>query len=130
MSKSLFQKYFTICASIILFSITVLGMVLLLFAAQYFKKERQDLLSSNVQKAVTYTADNYVRNGYRYLNTSILSQLFDMLSASTEAELFLTDLNGKTQFCTEDMPCQHTTFTIEPSILKELEKGKEYRETG
>ena len=47
MQKSLFSKFFTVCLSIILASISILGVVLLVFASQYFKNDKFDLLSRN-----------------------------------------------------------------------------------
>ena len=40
MQKSLFSKFFTVCLSIILASISILGVVLLVFASQYFKNDK------------------------------------------------------------------------------------------
>ena len=58
MQKNLFLKYYSICLSIILLGITILGSILMLFAAQYFTQEKQQLLSENVQSAVEITKGN------------------------------------------------------------------------
>ena len=36
MQRSLFRKYFSVCCSIVLASIAVLGTLFMVFAAQYF----------------------------------------------------------------------------------------------
>lgn len=61
MRKSLFYKYFTICAGIVLLSIIVLGLVLLGFSTQYFRTESYKRLGRNVQLAVYVTEQNLKR---------------------------------------------------------------------
>ena len=56
MKKTLFKKYFSICSSIILLSTAFLGVVLLVFASQYFKDDKYTLLSQNVTQAAGMTA--------------------------------------------------------------------------
>lgn len=50
-TKSIFFKYFIICAAVILVSFVCLGAVLLLVSSQYFVGEKRDLISSNVSDA-------------------------------------------------------------------------------
>ena len=44
MRKSLFTKYFSICSAVVIISLTLLGIIMMLVAAQYFKSEKYDLL--------------------------------------------------------------------------------------
>ena len=55
MKKSIFAKYFTMCATFVLVSITFLGAVLMIFASQYFKDEKYRLLQANAEKALAAT---------------------------------------------------------------------------
>ena len=59
MHKSLFTKYFAICAAVIIISLTLLGAIMMLVAAQYFKTEKYDMLKQNTENAVTLTLENY-----------------------------------------------------------------------
>ena len=52
MQKSIFMKYFSVCASLILVSIGILGTAFMLFASQYFKEDKYDMLQSNLEKAL------------------------------------------------------------------------------
>ena len=62
MQKSLFTKYFTACAAMIIVSITILGALFLAFAAQYFKMDRENTLERNVQHAVVLTQQSVVQD--------------------------------------------------------------------
>lgn len=44
-NKSLFQRYFYICFTMILLSMFILGAIFLVFASQYFKEDKYTLLS-------------------------------------------------------------------------------------
>lgn len=50
-TKSIFFKYFIICAAVILVSFVCLGAVLLLVSSQYFVGEKRDLIMTNVSDA-------------------------------------------------------------------------------
>ena len=52
-TKSIFSKYFYICSAVILTSFICLGAVLLLVSSQYFTGEKRDMLTSNLEKALT-----------------------------------------------------------------------------
>lgn len=54
MQKSIFSKYFTVCATLIIASITVLGAVFLIFASQYFKTDRLNLMRRNAEHAAEF----------------------------------------------------------------------------
>lgn len=56
-TKSIFFKYFIICAAVILVSFVCLGAVLLLVSSQYFVGEKRDLIQTNVSDACVETID-------------------------------------------------------------------------
>lgn len=47
MQRSLFRKYFSVCCSIVLMSIVVLGIIFMVFAAQYFREDKLGALEKN-----------------------------------------------------------------------------------
>ena len=61
MQKSVFTRYFSVCAIIILMCITVLGGLFLIFASQNFRNEKLDLLYKNASHAAEITMENYQR---------------------------------------------------------------------
>lgn len=57
MQKNLFIKYFTICAGMILASITVLGALLMGFASQYFRSDKLKVLDRYVSPGHSFDTD-------------------------------------------------------------------------
>ena len=47
MRKSIFVRYFTVITSIILICLTILGTLLISFAAQYWVNDKQEMLTRN-----------------------------------------------------------------------------------
>ena len=54
MQKSIFSKYFRVCASIVLSVIVVFGTLFMLFAARYFSREKLSLLTNCASVARSY----------------------------------------------------------------------------
>ena len=57
MQKNLFTKYFTICAGMILASITVLGALLMGFASQYFRSDKLKVLEPLCEPGHSFDTD-------------------------------------------------------------------------
>ncbi len=129
MQKSIFAKYFSVCAAIIIISISILGAVLLAFASQYFRNEKYDLLTSNVTLAAKFAKENTRYNSITGVYEVSGLPYFNMLGTATEADIFLVDASGKTLYCTEESPCVHTTYTIPSEILNSARQGT-YQATG
>ncbi|MCL2089308.1 MAG: HAMP domain-containing histidine kinase [Oscillospiraceae bacterium] len=130
MRKSIFFKYFSMCAVMILGSITILGAVLLLFSSQYFKYERYSLLRSNaVRAAETVQNDSlFPRIGVGPLTQSALN----VLSNAIDSAIYLTNTEGQIIYCPErnlGRPCVHTARTVPKAALEQAAAG-EYNETG
>ncbi|WP_312644091.1 HAMP domain-containing sensor histidine kinase [Hydrogenoanaerobacterium sp.] len=130
MQKSLLSKYFTVCSAIILVSITILGLILMVFAAQYFKLDKQKLLMRNASQALSLTEAEYKRNGYKEVNSYTLKAGYTILGNAIDATIFLTDPDGKTLLCTETGACSHFTYIIPQSVRQKLENEGEYKEMG
>ncbi|MDD6236193.1 MAG: hypothetical protein PUB00_02310, partial [Clostridiales bacterium] len=122
MKKSIFAKYFTMCATFVLVSITFLGAVLMIFASQYFKDEKYRLLQANAEKALNATYNTY-NAATNEISATELLPVFRLLASTTESNFFLTDKNGKTLFCSEGSSCNHTTYTIPKKILDIAAEG-------
>ncbi len=130
MQKSLLSKYFTICSSIILASITILGIILMVFAAQFFKLDKQKLLMRNASQALALTETEYRRNEYKEVSSYMLKTGYTILGNAIDATIFLTDTEGKTLLCKEKGNCSHFTYIIPESIRQKVEANGEYKETG
>ena len=108
-----------------------MGAILLAFAAQYFKLDKQKLLLRNAKQALALTEEEYANYDYSgKMNSYTLRVGYTILANSIDATLFLTDATGKTLLCTEDGACSHFTYTIPANILTQTENTGGYRELG
>lgn len=126
MQKSIFTKYFVVCASLIIVSILTLGALFMVFASQYFKEDKYKLLSSNVERAAM-AAQVTIANEHSVEN---LMELYSAISTTIGADFFIADANGVVIACTEMAPCTHTNTVIPAGVLKTLNSRKEYFEMG
>ena len=128
--RSLFIKYFQICVAIIMLSITFLGVVLLLFATQYFKNDKFRILEANVNQAVSVTMLDYSLHDYEEVSGPSLLQLYQVLGQSIDAKIFLVDSTGKTLLCSETAEkCVHSTYMVPRSVILKVASGH-YQEMG
>ncbi len=121
--KSLFLKYFIICASTVLLSLFILVTLLLLFVPRYFKSEKLELLTSNAGIAANLTVQNYVSNAYQGLSTEFLDEGYSLIAQTSESTLFFVNVNGTTLVCSDEGACTHTTHTIDKKTMEEILKG-------
>lgn len=100
-TKSIFFKYFIICAAVILISFICLGAVLLLVSSQYFAGEKRDLLITNVSNAAEEVVDaaNSVDRADNSTTVSLMrsENVKDVLKSHAQSiggEVFITNEQG------------------------------------
>ncbi len=127
MHKSLFKKYFTICASIIFVSVIFLGIMLLIFSMRYFNIQTRQELSEALASASTYTKQQVEEDGRTDLSYA------GAISVATGTDIFLVGSNnGEVIYCTESLDggvCTHSTYSIDESIINAALEGN-FFETG
>ena len=128
MQKSIFSKYFTVCATLIIASITVLGAVFLIFASQYFKTDRLNLMRRNAEHAAEFAQKQWSVSGA--LDTDVLQLYSGSMADTIDADFFITDENGVTIYCTELAPCAHTDKSVSSDIMRTLRQSGSYAEMG
>lgn len=129
--KSLFSRYFQTCASIILISITFLGVVFLVFASQYFKEDKYNLLTRNLEQAVTLTniKMNYGTGGTLFVNAD-LAAYYGVIGESVNADIYLADIEGNIILCSATSVGEQFATSISPNIMNFFRTGDTYTETG
>ncbi len=133
MQKSIFSKYFRICASVIIASILVLCSLFMPFAAQYFTTEKLTMLEKNASIARSVVLSNYQLNtsgNTVTLDSGSIRNGFQMFSDSVDATIFFTDAQGITQLCTETTPCVHTTYQLDAKVLRTFAEQGRFLEMG
>ncbi|EEG31742.1 ATPase/histidine kinase/DNA gyrase B/HSP90 domain protein [[Clostridium] methylpentosum DSM 5476] len=133
MKKSLFAKYFTICMSVIIVSITFLGAMMLIFSSQYFRNDQFKRLEDSVQYAAELTvlpSNTQKNNDGSYTLSESVGSSYRMLSRTNDALYFLTDTSGALVACSEGKRCIHSApYTVPVEIRQKTTEGI-YKETG
>lgn len=140
MRKSLFTKYFSICSAVVIISLTLLGIIMMLVAAQYFKSEKYDLLKKNTTSAVTFTVNNCTYDSSTGVitiqNAIAVQNTYTILANAIDAQLILVDGSGKanmmaggSQNSRLDELEGFSTYSISAKILNRM-KNNEYFEVG
>lgn len=102
-TKSIFFKYFIICAAVILVSFVCLGAVLLLVSSQYFVGEKRDLIQTNVSDACIETVDAIERLGNstssdidKLIGSDKVFEVIKSHAQSIGGEFYIFDSEGNT----------------------------------
>lgn len=133
MNKSLLSKYFLICSSMILISMTFLGIVLLVFASQYFTEDKYSLLEKTADQAVTFTVSNWQTNDYQQVESSVLKPLYTLLGTTIDADVYLVDVTtGGTMLCSHSGggTCNHMSAAVAKEALDAILVDGRYARTG
>ncbi|MEG1027464.1 MAG: HAMP domain-containing sensor histidine kinase [Oscillospiraceae bacterium] len=126
MRKSIFYKYFCACFALILCSIIFVGITFMFFSTKFYREEKLNNLHSSLEK-VSYTINNY-RQG-NHLNKKDINIVLKSISDNVNSTIFITDVNGKTLYCTQD-ECPHYNYIVSPKILNEILENGNYAELG
>lgn len=132
MRKSLFTKYFSVCAAIIMLTVTALGVMLLVLTAQYLKSDKLQLLRDNAQEAAVLALSNsqIAADSLRIDKAQVVGY-FSLLSTAIDADVYMVERSsGKTLVCSHKAPCNHTAYLVPESILKTVEETGSYQELG
>ena len=130
MQKSLFRKYFSVCASLIVLALTFLGVVFLIFASQYFREDRFSLLEKNAGYAVIATQDYCVNIDGSYKISSSLIDVYTPLAKALDADIYLANMSGTTLMCTHRSYCNHKANLIPNSVQEKIKQDGIYRGVG
>lgn len=120
--NSLFKKYFTVCSVCVSASIVILGVVLMVFASQYFERDKYDMLRRNAEIAAQVTAASYTSSSLGALNKPVIITSYTILSESSGADLFLTNVAGEVRYSRqgfESVPVEIVRHAIQNSVYEE-----------
>ncbi len=98
MFKSVFSKYYTISATLLLMALIALGMVQMVFFNNYWISEKRVQLTENAQQIARHTADVTGRSPEDHntyiISTRSIKPTVELLSAGLDAEILITDTSG------------------------------------
>ncbi len=127
--RSLFLKYILVFFFCFIFSLAILGFVLMFFQSRYFQDEKFQLLERSAVRAATITAENYAGNSYQAVDKQVLEMGYAFFASSVDAEIFLIDLNGKLLLGAGEGLEFYTNKDITPDIITQVQAGG-YRSLG
>jgi signal transduction histidine kinase len=128
MRKSLFAKYFTASAVIIILSFTFLISLAVVLASRFWQSEKIDLMEQNAESLSSTVADVIGSPDF----SLILNRTGSAVASASNTIVFFVDKNGNTFVCSDirnHVDCPHIASTVSEEIMKEVYKGK-YIETG
>ncbi|MBQ7123154.1 MAG: HAMP domain-containing histidine kinase [Oscillospiraceae bacterium] len=124
LKKSLFNRYFAICSAVTLATLTLMGGLVIGFSATYFSETSQDSLRKNAEQAAAITLTGMAEYDYQRVPVSTVRNGYRIISSTTESDIFLVNLDGKTLICSEGENCNHRTFVIPEDIMEEAVSGE------
>ena len=130
MRRSILFKYFTAFAAIILSCILFLGVVFMLFASQYFRTDKQQLLYRNAQYAVNLTKNNLSGNNDLGVDEWVLKSGYAILADASQTEVFLVNTQGETLVCSDSANCVHKGKNLPEGVMTMLFSQGSYSEVG
>ena len=132
MQRGLVRRYFTMCCSIILTSIILLGVIFMVFAAQYFKEDKLGALEKNAKYAAEMT-ERYiisVDGRYQLVNNALLTSSWIPMAKALDADIYLANLSGDVLLCTHRSTCNHMVYGIEEEMIQKGKNSGCYSEGG
>ena len=133
MQRSLFRKYFSVCCSVVLMSIVILGILFMVFAAQYFKEDKLGALEKNAEYAAELTLEHVVSIDGVYqivVYNSSLTTAWIPMAKSMDADIYLSNLSGEVLLCTHRSTCSHKAYGINEDIINKTKEDGIYKEVG
>lgn len=132
MRQSLFRKYFSMCCSITLAGIVVLGVVFMVFAAQYFQEDKLGALEKNAEYAAQMSEKYIVSvdGQYQLANNTMLTSAWIPMAKALDADIYLANMSGEVLVCTHRSACNHMVYGIGEEILDEVRENGIYTEVG
>lgn len=103
---TIFMKYLCISMVVIFFGFSLLGIMTVYFATQYWKSDKWDSMHSNAVAISLGVSENLsIQNGEMIIgdgSDKILSMTMETLSASVQSDIFITNMNGEILFFSEN----------------------------
>ncbi|MEG1800943.1 MAG: HAMP domain-containing protein, partial [Oscillospiraceae bacterium] len=101
MNKTIASRFFSATSLLIVISIGLLGVTFMIFANKYFESDRLNILNLCVTSAVDTLDMEYDKEVAKVVNKTALRDKLRLISATTQATVFVADDSGKVVVCTD-----------------------------
>lgn len=92
MQKSIFKRYLAMTMAIVVVSFVMLGSVMMIFFARYWRNEKKDLLTQNAS-AISGISGSFLQRE-EALPAPVMQRFLKSYSGSIDADIYITDLEG------------------------------------
>ncbi len=127
MAKNAFVRYLAISSAIIIASFIIFGMLLMSFLSNYWKSEKQAMLSDDTHTTAEMIAALVDKEGIA--RSSTLRPLIVSFARRMGAEIFITNTNGVILLKSEENSPIYKLPQVPAYIIEEAKKN-EYKELG
>ena len=127
MQKSIFIKYFSLCAGTIIVSITILGAILLVFVSRHFEDEKRELLLQNAEQVAVEAAERYEQDGALFYGG--MRPVLRIYADAVDASFFLAGADGGVLETDGSASYVKAGKTVPPSVMGKL-GGQPFYELG
>ena len=94
MKQKIFKKYFFATLAIIVFSLSILLMILLFVFNNYLSESKYEVLNKSCDSVTEYLSNSKIQN-----QKNILINLMNTISSTSEIDVFITDSKGIVKLC-------------------------------
>lgn len=94
MKQKIFKKYFFATLAIIVFSLSILLMILLFVFNNYLSESKYEVLNKSCDSVTEYLSNSKTQN-----QKNILINLMNTISSTSEIDVFITDSKGFVKLC-------------------------------
>lgn len=131
--SGIFWKYLITMFLIIAIVFTTLGVLLMVFVANYWKNETINLLGENVTRIAVASQEYFnldEETGYKSPKV-MLTYSLSLVSSSIKADIYICDLDGNVIICKDvdspiydnDICYEHTKIQIPPEVVSKASKS-------
>lgn len=129
--KTLFKKYLRTSMAIVTVSFLILGLTTFVFVTDYWKKERNETFLRNAGSVSSVVANNgsVVNGSLSLINGDVVEIFVDVLASNMNADVFVTDIDGKVILYSGPGRERYVEKKIPPEVTAKALKG-EYSGSG
>ena len=131
--KTLFSKYFNASAGTILVSISILGLIFIMFASNSFQNDKYEILSNNLEQAriLTMFRMTYDEKANSFMVSTDLENYYKVMGESTYTTIYLSDLQGNVILSSErDASDNPFPYNVPKDIIFSIREKDKFTETG
>ena len=120
---SLFRRYFSYTASLIMVCLIALGFIMMIAISVQWWNDKVDTLMGNAREIENIISEEYENN---IIGTTtgirLLSNTLDIMCQATKSDYFVTDLDGNVTLCKGCVDFMHASECAKHSVIKVTEK--------